>query len=568
MLAFQLAAVFAIIESLGSFAHGWAPISNTFPYRKRNVNEELSPYNGEGNWLGWGANVYNNRVASPRAKINTSNVASLHSTCQKEYSVGVSAAPLVVNGIAYFPTWGGLLVALDYSRCSVLWQINITDIVQAYKPVPEAFLRVVTPVSRTTPAIDGNVLFLGTLANALLLAVDRRDGKLIDTIQINDHPFAIVTMSPTAWHGRIFVGAASGEESAAALIPNYTCCSFVGNMDGLAFERNRFRLLWSQSMIPAGSNFSGAAIWGSQPAIDPTRNQVFVGTGNVYSVPPSYTACQNQTVNSTTSTQSANASDPCAPSGLYQETILAFDTSTGRINWFHELSPLDAWTVACVPNYPGASPNPGACPVNPGPDADFGMAPSFVPRSSNTPSKEDTIVVGQKNGNLYALSAESGALFWATATGPDGSEGGLIWGVAVDANAVYYNTVNTQRVPWKLLDGTKISNGAFGSLSLSTGKILWETPVPRNGSSFVIPTVVNDVVIIGLGGTPDPNDRFEPRGPGSLIPLNKHTGAVIEETVLDAFFQGGIAAVHDYALFGTGYNGRVNGSFNVWKICS
>lgn len=568
MLAFQLAAVFTVIESLGSFAHGWAPISNIFPHQKRNVDGNSSPHHGEGNWLGWGANVYNNRVAPPQAKIDTSNVASLHSTCKKEYSVGVSAAPLVVNGVAYFPTWGGLLVALDYTRCRVLWQTNVTNIVQAYKPVPETTLRVALPVSRTTPAIDKDVLFVGTLANALLLAVDRRDGKLIDTIQINEHPLAIVTMSPTAWHGGIFVGAASAEETAAALIPNYTCCTFVGNMDGLAFERNRFRLIWSQSMAPAGANFSGAAIWGSQPAIDPTRNQVFIGTGNVYSVPPSYTACQNQTVNSTTSTESANTSDPCAPSGLYQESILAFDTATGRINWFHELSPVDAWNVACVSNFPGATPNPGACPVNPGPDADFGMAPSFVPHSAHTPSNKDTIVVGQKNGNLYALSADSGTLFWATATSPDGSEGGLIWGLAVDASAVYYNAVNSLRVPWQLLDGTKLSNGAFGSLSLSTGKILWETPVPRNGTSYVTPTVVNDVVIAGFGGSFDQSDRLTPRGPGSLIPLNKHTGAIIEETVLDTYFQGGIAAVDNYAMFGTGYNGRVNGSFNVWKICS
>jgi hypothetical protein len=36
----------------------------------------------------------------------------------------------------------------------------------------------------------------------------------------------------------------------------------------------------------------------------------------------------------------------------------------------------------------------------PGPDADFGMAPSFVPGSRSTPYGKDTLVVGQKNGNL------------------------------------------------------------------------------------------------------------------------------------------------------------------------
>ena len=566
MYAFRITAVCAVIGSLGSITHAWAPISNSFGHNE-GLDSNQSPHKDGGDWLGWGANVYNNRLAPPQAKIDTSNVASLRLICKQEYSVGISAAPLVVNGVAYFPTWGGLLVALDYARCKVLWETNVTDIVLSYKSAPEAILSIALPVSRTTPVLDKGVLFLGTLANALLIAVDQRDGKMIDRIQLSDHPVGILTMSPTVWNGIVFIGTSSQEEITTAYIPGYVCCSFIGSMNGLAFKRNRFRLLWSQTMVPAGSNFSGVALWGSQPSIDPTRNQVFVATGNVYSVPPSYTACQNQTVNSTSSNLADNTTDPCAPPGLYQESVLAFDTATGHINWFHELSPLDAWVVACIPGFPGATPNPGACPPNPGPDADFGMAPSFVPRSANTPSNEDTIVVGQKNGNLYALSADTGRLFWATATSPDGDEGGLIWGIAVDASAVYYTAANSAGSPWQLRNGTKLSNSAFGSASLSTGRILWETPVLRNGTSYVTPTIVNDVVLVGIGSLYAPSSQFlAPPGPGSFLPLNKHTGAIIKETVLDAYFQGGIAAVHEYALFGTGYNGRQNGSFNVYKL--
>lgn len=135
-----------------------------------------------GNWLGWGGNIYNNRWASSGAKVDVTNVGSLHPSCQIEYTVGISATPLVVNGVSYFPTWGGLLVALDYGRCTVTWQTNLTSTILDYKDVPPDILPIASLVSRTTPVNEGDVLFLGTLTNALLLAVDRRNGKVIDQI--------------------------------------------------------------------------------------------------------------------------------------------------------------------------------------------------------------------------------------------------------------------------------------------------------------------------------------------------------------------------------------------------
>lgn len=194
------------------------------------------------------------------------------------------------------------------------------------------------------------------------------------------------------------------------------------------------------------------------------------------------------------------------------------------------------------------------------------MAPSFVRGSSSTPSGQDIVVIGQKNGNLYALAAETGKVFWATATSPDGVQGGLIWGIAVDASNAYYTAVNSERITWKLKNGTEFSGAAFGAASLATGEIIWDTAVPRNGTSVVMPSVVNDVVLNGVGGPYA--GRFNNVGPGSLVALDKHTGAIIKETVLETYFQGGIAIVQDYVLFGTSYQRLDNGSFNVLKLAN
>lgn len=366
--------------------------------------------------------MYNNRWAASDATVDTSNVANLNPVCREASFGSVSAAPLVVDSIAYYVTWSGAFVALDYISCKVLWQTNITEIVLSYQPVDALILTFALPASRTTPVMESNILFIGTQANALLLAFGKEDGKLIDKVQISKHPLGTITQSPTFCQGKLFVGTSSEEELGAAIVPGYVCCSFIGSMNAFTFENDVFTLLWSQDMIPPGSNFTGAAIWGAQPSIDLMRNQVFIATGNVYSTPPQYNICMNTTTNS---------SNDCAPATVYQESVLAFDAATGHINWSRELSPLDAWNVACNTVLGVTVLNPSACPPSPGPDADFGMAPSFVPASEHTPFGEDALVVGQKNGNVYALSAQTGELFWATATSPDGNEGGLIWGLAV-----------------------------------------------------------------------------------------------------------------------------------------
>ncbi|CZR58323.1 uncharacterized protein PAC_08215 [Phialocephala subalpina] len=521
-----------------------------------------------GNWLGWGGNVYNNHWASSDAIVNSSNVASFALACQGGYNPGVSAAPLVVDGIAYFPTWNGLLVALDYRTCHTLWKTNITDVILEYKPLSAEQKLLLMPVSRTTPVNgkhgEGGVLYVGTLAQALLLAINQTTGKLIDALQLETHPLAILTMSPTFYQGHLFMGVSSLEEGGPEIIPDYKCCSFIGSMHAVSFEHGQLRLLWSQPMIPANSNFSGAAVWGSQPAIDPIRNQVFIATGNSYSVPVEVEACQNQTANITVI--EGLTSDPCLPPTVLQETVLALDLDTGRINWSRQLSPLDAWNAACVQGI--VSP---ACPSTPGPDADFGMAPTFVLGSEHTPFELDVIVVGQKNGNLYALNAVTGFIFWSTSTGPGGGGGGLSWGIAVDDTSVYYTAINSNRVNYTLPAGdgkTIISNSAFGAASLKDGHILWQTAAPRNTTSIVSPAVVNDVVLTGISGNWSAKSRY-PVGPGSFLSLDKKTGRILKEVYLDAYFHGSFAIVHEYVMFGSGYAGiepAAAGSFQAWKL--
>jgi outer membrane protein assembly factor BamB len=561
----------AISSAIAVFAHD----SNTSPADLldlpdfnsiHRVRDAQPPTSDKGSWLGFGGNIYNNHWASGDATADTDNIGTLNSVCQKTYQSGVSAAPLVENGIAYLPTWGGLLVALDYQNCETLWELNITSLILRENSTISPDLG--TPVSRTTPVTDGDVLYIGTLARALVVAIEKSTGRVISMLSLSTHPSSILTQSPTIHAGTLFIGLSTTESGGPALLPNYTL-SHHGSMSALRLLDNQLTRLWTTPMIPPGTNYSGASIWGSQPSIDVTRNQVFIGTGQLFSVPPTIEACQTANKN-----LSANKKhlvrEPCMPVNVYQTSVLALDIATGEINWATTLGPLDAWNAACGTGLvPGSTLNGSNCPRNVGDDADFGMAPTFVGGAwGETPGGKDVVVAGQKNGNLYAFSAVTGRVMWGRNVVPGGTEGGLSWGIAVDDAAVYYTGQNSNRRGFTLLGGEVVSNSIFGAVRLRDGELLWQIAAPRNTSSRVAPTVVNDVVLTGITGNFSEGNA-NPVGSGSFLALNKKTGEILSEVPLDASFRGNFAVMQDYVLFGTGYGrsgAEDNGTFNVWQV--
>jgi outer membrane protein assembly factor BamB len=321
-------------------------------------------------WSGWGANYYNNRWASDNTAVSSSSITSLAPYCQLPDTIGISATPVVSGDAVFFPTWNGSFVALDYITCQVLWRINVTDIISGYAPITELQRNYSIPVSRTSPQLDNEVLYFGTITHALVIAVNRFTGRTLGITQINPHPLASVTMSPTLYNGILFVGASSTEEVPDA-VPGYTCCSFVGNFLATTFHSSngKFEVLWNVPMIPkieAARGWSGAPVWGSQPSIDPSRGQVFIATGNTYSIPEAIVECQDATKN-ITAVEEGLVPDPCLPRDIWQEAVLAIDIKFGIVNWVHQLSALDAYSEACNTG------NTAQCPEKVGPGVDVDL---------------------------------------------------------------------------------------------------------------------------------------------------------------------------------------------------
>lgn len=444
-------------------------------------------------WPSWGGNLENTHYA-PGTAIDVNNVHALRTKWVVRTTGSVSAIPTLSETRVYVPDWGAPLVGF-----SSLYSVDReTGDVVAKLPLLGYSGNPFNSISRSSPAISGDLLVFGDVRSqatslvvlpgahgAALYAVSRTTGELLWRTVLDPHPLAVTTQSPVIHEGRVYVGVSSLEEAAARL--GYDCCSFRGSM--LALDLETGRILWKTSMTPPPSSpgakpdFSGAAVWGSAPAIDVTRRQLYIATGNNYSFPQELRDCL-----------AAHRGDPQAqqsacyatldPADNYAETVLALDLDTGKVRWARKMHNYGAWTFACdptlLPFIPVYEPN---CQDLDSLDFDFGQAPMLV-RAAWSGLSKDVLGIGQKSGVFFALDPEDGSIIWATRVGPGGDLGGVEFGSATDGQRFYVQNTNFDHIPMELTVGAHAGEiargGIWAALSVATGEVLWQTPDPSH----------------------------------------------------------------------------------------
>jgi polyvinyl alcohol dehydrogenase (cytochrome) len=99
---------------------------------------------------------------------------------------------------------------------------------------------------------------------------------------------AIVTQSPTIYDGVVYDGVASTEENGVDCGAAINACYFRGSESAVDLATGEIN--WKTYTISdqqSAAGYSGAAVWGSSPAIDVNRQSVYVTTGNNYGTPRS-----------------------------------------------------------------------------------------------------------------------------------------------------------------------------------------------------------------------------------------------------------------------------------------
>lgn len=422
-------------------------------------------------WTMGGFDLSNSRANPQERLLSPTTVDGLRLAWTVTTKGDVSATPAVVGGAVYFPDWGGTFWKVDAASGRVIWSRAIAD----YTGTSGA-------VSRTSPLVSGNTVYLGTMAGGRLLAIDTTTGDLRWNVQIDTHPRAVLTQSPVIHDGVIYQGVSS-DEFIPALEPSYDCCTFRGSL--VAVDAASGNTLWKSYTLPdqgpGADIFSGASVWGGTPTVDPESNTVFVGTGQNYAVPQSAVDCQ----------KAGGTPASCLPDWNAKDSIIAMDLTTGKIKWSTGPSRFDAWNLACLPNFP-----PNNCP-NPGPDHDTsdGTHLYTIPGPDGQPRR--AVGAGQKSGEFWMLDAETGEIIWSASVGPGSTLGGIEWGTATDGKRIFFAENNGDRAAYQLPDGQTIDYASFGALDAATGKILWQVPEPHGGQSVGPATTANGVVYYG-----------------------------------------------------------------------
>ena len=210
---------------------------------------------------------------------------------------------------------------------------------------------------------------------------------------------------------------------------------------------------------------------------------VYVGTNNY--IPPNDPA-------SLACISAGGTNATCQSDVNHTDSIVALNMSTGDVKW---ATRLETWNQASPP-YPSpvrdgsdfwnvdCSLGLYQCPVNPGPDYDFGTAPNEI-TYKGTDGKGHTIIgAGQKSGIYYALNPDTGAQLWQTQVGPGSSLGGMEWGSASDGKRIYVQISNLYGIPY-----AAGSVGSWSALDPATGAIRWQRADP-NGSIALGPVTV------------------------------------------------------------------------------
>jgi polyvinyl alcohol dehydrogenase (cytochrome) len=499
-------------------------------------------------WPIAGQNLENTRSQESEHTLNADNVSRLQVKWVVTTENDVSATPTVVDNDVYIPDWadaidpsvGGNLFSIDKRTGHVNWSRKIAD----YTGVPGS-------MSRTSPAVMGNTLFLGTWppggqarsgtwpegAGAQILAVNRNTGELLWKTTVDTFMGAQITGSLVVFGNVVYGGVSSGEEGYSEN-RDYPCCVFRGSV--FALDARTGRKIWQTYLVPDNGGkpggYSGAAVW-SIPAVDVRRGSLIVATGNNYRVPPDVEACQREQ-------RSASCIPPGTPN--YFNAVVSLDLKTGEVKWATGVDAFDTWTRGCFDN-----PHPN-CPVPESPDWDFGGGVNLFVASDGKGRNREVIGAGHKSGIYWTFNPQDGQILWNTQIGPGGTLGGMQWGTAVEDGRIFGAISNNSRKSYTLFpSGQVVSAGSWSALDATTGHIIWQTADPNGGIDPGAVSVADGVV---YGGSMDSN--------GYMYALDARTGEILWQFASGGSVICGPAIVDGVVYWGSGYRRRGIGTGN------
>ena len=312
-----------------------------------------------GEWLMYGRD-YRNWRYSPLSEITPQNVARMHPIWAMSTGGqlgGLEATPLMHDGVLYFTADYARVFAVDARSGNILWR---------YEPTYETGFDAVLccgPIHRGVALKDDRV-YVARL-DAHLLALDRRDGKIVWDQKIDEWRNGVTTNSaPLIIDDHVIIGVSGGEYGVRGYLKSYN-----GKTGALE---------WTTYMVPAPGE-PGSETW---PKDDSWKK----GGGPTW-LTGSYDA-QTRTLYWGVGNPASWIAETHPGDNLWTDSLLALDPDTGKIKWGYQYTPNDAW------------------------DYD-GMATPVLVDTQIDGKPVKAAIVSNRNGFFYAIDRTTGKFLYA-----------------------------------------------------------------------------------------------------------------------------------------------------------
>lgn len=435
--------------------------------------------------------------------INASNVSKLEQawtlplTARSEYGA-YSSAPIIANGVVFSQDLDSNVQAIELKTGKVLW----TKTYESPDQGPNGLV------------VQGGMVFGATTSAAF--ALNEKTGQQLWSVTLPQDEHQGIDIAPGYHDGIVYYGVVDGN----------TTQFYEGEGFGKlwALEAKTGRKLWHFDTVPedlwASEHIninSGGGVWYT-PAFDEQGNMYF-GTGD----PGPY-----EGGGSTQYPWGASRPGP----NLYTDSIIKLDASTGKLQWYYQLTPHDIydWDLQDPPMLANVGGKQVVITAGKG-----GFVLAFdAPTGKLLWKRSVGIHNGHENDSIYAMKGEYSKLHVPETVYP-GELGGVIAPLATNGSTVFVPVNNhpiTIRSPTETSESGP-STGELVALNIATGAVEWDHKLPS--SAYGAATAVNDLVFA---------TDFE----GKLYAFNANNGEVAWETQLPAGTNTGVSVDGDTVI--------------------
>lgn len=385
---------------------------------------------------------------------------------------GSAAGPVTVAGDTLFLAGTGHVIALNAESGCVRWSY----------PVNSRTVRAVTIGSTSAEKSDNKLpttLALFGDDSGTVFALDASSGKELWQTKVENHILGRITAAPTVHDGIVYVPISSMEDPLTH-DKSYFCCSARGGV--AAVDLLTGKQLWKQQHITAP--LTKRVNVKTDKALGPEQGEGYFEQGPAGA--STYTPLTIDISRGLVYASTAEEYGFTGESGPY--SVIAYDLKTGKRAWQQSLLPSPEERSRICKSRETDCRNM------------FSSGTSVLIHALS--DKQDMLVVGQKSGMVHALDPDDGGrIMWSTQVSEGGDLGGVMYGLAADAEKIY--------VPISDVDSPKsLFTGSLVALDPASGIVVWRAAGPKPACNWdkkhciagqvAAVTVVSDMVFAGF----------------------------------------------------------------------